>query len=64
VAKLIVYCISARRKHLLESIEIRSKRNDESERELRLREREVDAYHKETEMIKDFNLDFTPKTGK
>lgn len=54
VAKLIVYCVAARRKHLLENLEIRSKMSDQKEKELNIRERELSAYQKETDIIKGF----------
>lgn len=54
VAKLVVYCLSARRKHILENLEIRNKKNDEKEKALSLREREIQAYEKENDIIKGF----------
>lgn len=55
LAKLIVYCVSAVRKHRLENLEIRKLMNEQVDRELDIRQRSIDTYHKETEIIKNFN---------
>lgn len=62
VTKWIDFAITRRRKHLLENLEIRAKRNDEvvreiemRERELSLRERELIAYEKENAIIRGFD---------
>lgn len=55
IAKLVVYCISAHRRHTRENLEIRKLRNEEKEIELKQRERAIEAYDKETEIIKNFN---------
>jgi hypothetical protein len=55
IAKLVVYCIASYRRHTRENLEIRKLRNEEKETELRQRERAIEAYDKETEIIKNFN---------
>jgi len=54
IAKLIIYCIAAHRRHTRENLEIRKLRNEEMERELAQRERAIETYNKETELIKNF----------
>lgn len=55
LAKLVVYCISSVRKHRLENLEIRKLMTEQIERELEVRERSIETYNKETEIIRNFN---------
>jgi hypothetical protein len=55
VAKLIVFCVAAKRKHLMENLDIREKRNNEREREVAIREREIAAYEKENAIIRGYD---------
>lgn len=54
IAQLVIKCVAAYRKHQIEMIEIRMKKHDERERSLSLREREIQTYEKETNIIKGF----------
>lgn len=47
ITKLVVYIISSRRKHRLEVLDIK-------EKELNIRQREIETYDRETEIIKSF----------
>lgn len=49
IAKLVVYIISSNRKHKLEMLEIK-------EKELILRDREIETYERENEIIRSFKI--------
>lgn len=55
LAKLIVYCISATRKHKLENLQIRREMNIEKALELKQRQEEIETYERENKIIKSFN---------
>lgn len=48
VAKLVVYCVAARRKHKEHMIDIRMKQNE-------LRQKEIRIYKEETDIIRGFD---------
>lgn len=54
--KIVDFIFTRKRKHVMENLDIRKKLNDEKERELSLRERELITYEKENELIRNFNL--------
>lgn len=55
LAKLIVYCISAARKHKLENLQIRREKNIEKAIELKQRQEEIETYERENEIIRSYN---------
>lgn len=55
LAKLVVYCIAATRKHKLENLQIRREMNMEKAIELKQRQEEMETYERENKIIKSFN---------
>lgn len=55
LAKLVVYCITATRKHKLENLQIRREMNMEKAIELKQRQEELETYERENKIIKSFN---------
>lgn len=54
--KIVDFIFTRRRKHESENLDIRKKINDEKERELTMRERELLTYEKENDIIRNFNF--------